>query len=127
MNKEITKNREALIRHLYSLPEPNRKSYSNYGIEGETACLCVKGQVMKKFFGVVKGKDYSCIGHPDTMSLNYRNRDFDGDKVPIEIQGFLNMSGSEWRTMEVLYERGLYNYSQIASWLQTLPGWPRIL
>jgi len=120
MNKDIRKNREALIRHFYSLPKPDRKKITHYFWEGEQYCLCAKGQLMQKFFGAD-----SCNKFNDNYELCY--------DIPDEISEVLEIGSNQWREIEDRYEgrrlwvRDKQNFSQIADWLQTLPGWPRVL
>jgi len=111
MSKEIRKNRVEFVRYLYSLPEPDRSKRTTTFDPLECECLCVKGHAMLKF----------------------------GNKYPFykKVLSALNMTKPQWEEMEARYEgytfKGYhrnttqFSFKQIASWLQTLPGWPRVL
>ena len=115
--KDIKKNRGALIRHFYSLPEPNRFSITHYFYELDGFCLCAKGQLMQKFF------DEAATDKFNDLNLAYI--------TPDEIQEILEFSNQHWEELENRYEGRTtfkkHNFAQIADWLQTLPGWPRVL
>ena len=135
MNKEITKNREALIRYFYSLPEPDGTKINMYALEGPDTCLCAKGQVMKKFYGM---KDYDGPNkrdYPkDTKKTNLPKGVYEGNLCS-DISESLDIDLAFWEKIESIYdghhetskEYEERSYKAIASWLQTLPGWPRIL
>ena len=115
MSKEIRKNRVEFIRYLYSLPEPDRRKNTSYQFEDDEDCLCVQGQFSKKFLGKVDDQYWD---HPD----HYKR------SAPIHAKQILSMSSEQWFDMESEYEdRHRKNFKQIANWLQTLPGWPRVL
>lgn len=116
MNKEIQKNREALIRYFYTLPEINRNITSSYIFD---SCLCAKGQTMKMFYGIVDGEV---------------NKEFDYCSwkcAESEIEDLLGLPPKKWHEMEMRFEGGSkykqHKFSEIADWLQTLPGWPKVL
>jgi len=119
MNKNIRKNREALIRYYYSLPKPNRFDITHYFLDGLGFCLCAKGQLMQMFFG------QTALDKFNDLNLIY--------EAPDEVQEILEFSGHQWDELENRYEGrntfsgNKHNFSQIADWLQTLPGWPRVL
>jgi len=131
MSKEIRKNREALMRYFYSLPEPDRNKSTTaftciedlikrYGGEW---CLCAKGQTIQKFMDSRPdyydwADEFGCFLYCDT-------------NVPTELEEMLDITGDQWYEMERRYEgfdhKEKHNYSQIADWLQTLPSWPKVL
>ena len=134
MDKDIRKNREALIRYFYSLPKGgNTNKWNNYSIEGEKACLCAKGQTMKLFFGMVVHEN-SCSEFYRTHNIvNLLPEDNNSwGSLPEELDQLLDITAPQWREMERIYEGRMdyskrHSFSQTADWLQTLPGWPRVL
>ena len=110
MNKDIKKNREALIRHFIY--------HGNGDYIG-----CAKEVVVKYLKSSVT--DYVCSFQP----------------VPKEVLSHLEMSPDQWHRMERYFENWVgpigqgkrleggesRSYSDVAGWLQTLPGWPRVL
>lgn len=100
---DVRKNREALVRHFYQLPTRGRTEESLY---------CAKGQAVF----VVSGQHHF-IGR--------------GTDIPMDVQQAFDMNGDQYWEMEQRFEGESYyqkhNFQQIACWLQTLPGWPRVL
>jgi len=102
MNKDIRKNREALVRYFYG-PIPR---------VDKLACkICAKKAVMLKFTGA------ATLPWPNT--------------VPEDLANVLDINSSQLEEMESRFEGWKpfqkHSFSQIADWLQTLPGWPRVL
>lgn len=125
MSKDIEKNRKALIRHLYSLPKPNRAIQSHHYNSGPNRCLCVKGETMAKFFGLKIHPFYD----DGTLQVN-RIFSLDETYIDPELESILEMDVHQWKEMEYRYEgihHPRHNFSQIADWLQTLPNWPTVL
>ena len=112
MNKEIRKNREALIRHFYSLPEPDRNKYSSKNLENYWSFLCAKGQCVKLFIGQDSKNDPSYFEYHENEKT---------------IRDLIAIEECQWREMEMLFDWHDYSFPQIADWLQTLPGWPKVL
>jgi len=108
MNKDIRKNREALIRHLLMLNDPG---VDRDGYRSLDCGACVKMEMDKKFGGNGRYEYTSDL----VETLN-----------PI-----ISMSTNQMREMEARYEglngHKIHKFKQIADWLQTLPGWPRVL
>ena len=110
MNKDIRKNREALIRHFYQVPN------TTGGIANGFSCACAKHQIYEHF-----GWDY------DRSAMNI-TPSYKG-----ELFTRLGMDFNLWSKVEQLYEgwslpaRNPKSMRGIADWLQTLPGWPRVL
>ena len=109
MNKDIRKNREALIRHFYI--SPNTMGGSN----GSRECLCARQRIAEAF----------------GFDTNYRKlkHERDPDLLPL-----IDFSELDWLQVEQFYEGwdqfkkgGPKTLHQVADWLQTLPGWPRVL
>jgi len=111
MSKEIRKNREGLIRHFYSVNHIPRVSISD----------CAKCRAIK------------CFGiNPYVVSFGGEKAD-----VPSFVSEELEMTDTQWHNMESYFEgwthifegagHGKKTFSQVADWLQTLPGWPRVL
>ena len=114
MSKNIRKNREALVRHFIYLG--NTRSEENQ--------CCAKARVLR-FMGLKPG-GYNYVG------AKY--------SAPPEVEEFFNISTEQWHRMEFYYEQWHHEfegteytdghkktYLEVADWLQTLPGWPKIL
>ena len=101
--KNIRKNREALIRHFYSLPKPT------------PGCLCAKQQVTSKFTGstaLLLGKEL-----PDSLHVSLN---ITGDQLA-EMEALFEGWHGE-------YGNGRkHDFQQLADYLQKLPGWPKVL
>ncbi len=108
MSKEIRKNREGLIRHFIMLGNQRGCSLMD----------CAKSEAL------------------DLLSLPHGR--FAGWHTPVkpEIKENFNMSDDQWHSMEGHYEnsdktgRSLgekRTFADTADWLQTLPGWPKVL
>lgn len=106
-SKDIKKNREALIRHLYAVNRIPQKSRAD----------CAKCRTIE----LLSGGDAN-------------NFLFASDRIqpPLFIGECLSMSDDQWHDMErffegyLPFERG-HSFAETADWLQTLPGWPRVL
>ena len=111
MNKDIRKNREALVRYLYS----SKNTTSNYKFQ----CACVKHNI------------FYCFNLPHEK-LRYRFGDT--PKYDPKLNNLLGMDEGLYHETEQRYE-GFYPFQvgerksmhEIADWLQALPGWPRVL
>lgn len=120
-DKEIRKNREALIRYFLSRDEEKRDI-------GD----CAKCRALE------------CFGFKPHDPNHKANAgyiiNFAGDEFSEEckqVTELLGMTKRQWHQMESYYEGWSYLYSRsdgkpksfkdIASWLQTLPGWPQVL
>lgn len=113
-SKDIRKNREGLIRHFIYLGKTR----------DEAAQCCSKARVLR-FIGL-EPREYPFVGL-------YHN-------VPSRVETHFNMSREQWHRMEFYYEQWHHEfggtectggpkktYLEVAGWLQTLPGWPRVL
>jgi len=109
MTKEIRKNREALIRHFYI------SQNTMGGQDGDRGCLCARQRIAEAFgFNTLYG-ELKHTRHPDLLPL-------------------IGFSELDWVRVEQFYEgwnsfeeEGPKTLHQVADWLQTLPGWPRVL
>jgi len=114
MNKDIRKNREALIRHFIYLG--NTRS--------EEGKCCAKARVLR--FMELKPSHYPFVGL-------YHD-------VPARVKESFNISREQWHRMEFYYEQWHHEfegteytdghkktYLEVADWFQRLPGWPRVL
>ncbi len=115
--KDQTKARMELIRYLMSLPDSTNRSGSDYSREGGGFCLCAKGQTVKKFFGKIASLKINS-GVIDYYPFN---------EEKYTVKSMIGITDLQWSNMEILYEDKEYTFKEIATWLQTLPGWPTVL
>lgn len=122
-DKEVQKERAGLIRYLFTLPDSIDRTSSSFSTEDDRGyhCLCAQGQVVKRFIGYKGNKTHS-------GSLHYP---FD-ENIDMAIKS-LGITKAQWNDMETRYEGGgmwkedIHTFKQIATWLQTLEGWPTVL
>lgn len=122
-NKDLRKAREELIRYLMTLPDSRYRYGSNYHKEGGGYCLCAKGQTVKKFFPATASVSlYGTKGKISHYPFTERKH---------TVQHMLGITQEQWNEMEERYEGEIefnrHTFKQIATWLQTLEGWPTVL
>lgn len=128
MKKELMKNREVFIRHLYAQP-PHKDKRSSYIHENDLECLCAKGRAVELFMSGIEERRED-LG-PNIRRFPWLELSGGPGRVPDTVMEALLIPSFVWHRMESIYEAariiGDTNpYHEAARYLESLPGWPSV-